>query len=163
MNLNKNYLCFLWLGMALIPAMLNAQVRIDDERIILNMYKNISQIDTIVEKGRYTLAAMHNKDIVELAIWKNKRKLKHIVWEDSKAPLYGAIRSKLIKPILHYGRGTVYLIEIQLEGENDKRRFRIQTRHPKTKKPGKNELGTPMCSVCPSLKPVKANKQEENE
>lgn len=54
MNLNKIYLCFLCLGMALIPTVLHAQIKIDEERIILDMYSNTSQVDTILEKEKYS-------------------------------------------------------------------------------------------------------------
>lgn len=118
---------------------------IRESEIVLDLYTSITMLDTIIERGKYQLLIKHNKDIVQFAVWKNDRPIKHMEWKDNKAyALYKGIRSRVNKPMLRFGRSTMYRIPIQLESEAYPRVFRISTRHPDTPKPKKEELGVPI-------------------
>lgn len=145
MKINRSYLLILLLSVMAWPTVVKAQVVIRDQLISLDLYNKIYSVDAITEKGKHRLAIKHNKDITHLGIWKNGKKLKQTVWHDYKEyALYKGLRSKLLKPRLRFRRGTVYKIEMQLEGEADKRTFYIRTRDPNIEMPVKEELGTPL-------------------
>lgn len=133
MKINRSCLLILVLSVMAWPTVVKAQVVIRDRLIALDLYNKIYSVDKITEKGKYRLAIKHNKDITHLDIWKNGKKLKQTVWHDNKEyALYKGMRSKLLKPRLRFRRGTVYKIEMQLEGEANKRAFYIRTRDPNT-------------------------------
>ncbi|WP_164122241.1 hypothetical protein [Sphingobacterium sp. xlx-130] len=120
-------------------------VDLRESEIVLDLYTSITMLETIIERGKYQLLIKHNKDIVQFAVWKNGRPIKHMEWKDNKAyALYKGIRSSVNKPMLRFGRSTMYRIQIQLEGEAYPRVFCIRTRHPDTPKPTKEELGFPI-------------------
>lgn len=133
MKINRSCLLILVLSVMVWPTVVKAQVVIRDQLIALDLYTKIYSVDTIIEKGKYRLAIKHSKDITHLEIWKNGKMLKQTVWHDNKEyALYKGLRSKLLKPWLRFRRGTVYKIEMQLEGEANKRTFYIRTRDPNT-------------------------------
>lgn len=118
---------------------------IRDREIVLDLYTDIYRLDTIIEKGKYLLFIKHDKDILQLDISRNGSQRIQVIREDNQAnALYRGLRSKVTKPILRFRKGTTYIIEIQLKEEGRKRAFRIKTRHPKTTKPIRAELGTPL-------------------
>lgn len=115
---------------------------IRDSEIVLDLYTSLSELDTIIERGKYKLLIKHDKDIMQVAIWKNNRRVKRIEREDNKAyALYKGIRSRVNSPLLRFGKGTTYIIQVQLADEVHPRVFRIRTRHPDTPKPIKEEQG----------------------
>ena len=127
-------------------ARLRAQtVDISDKAIVLDLYTGISVLDTIIEQGRYQLLIKHDNDIIKLDIWKNNRPVKRNERKDNKANAqHKGLRSTLRKPLLRFGKNTVYNITIQLEGEVLPRAFRIRTRTPDIPKPVKEVMGTPI-------------------
>lgn len=118
---------------------------IREGEIVLDLYTSISELDTIVEKGKYKVLIKHHTGIALFAIWKNNKPIKWIERKDNEAnALYRGVRSSVNRPLLRFDRNTTYIIQIQLAGEAHPRSFRIRTRHPDTPKPKKEEQGVPI-------------------
>lgn len=144
--MQKHRKLFLTIVSSFVLSIACAQVVDMDKQIItLDLYQNTLQVDTITERGSYSLAIKHNKDIIAFDIWKNGKKLNALVWQYNANALHKGIRTRLQKPQLKFAKSTVYRFEIQLNGESEKRLLTLSTRHPDTPKPTKSELGTPVC------------------
>lgn len=126
------------------PVQAQAQLKIDDGRIRLDLYRPTS-VDTTVKRGKYQLAIAHVADISCFSLWKNGKQVNRLKMHDNKPNmLYRGIRTRLTKPVLHFRRDTEYIIRIRLEGAVDELVFKLMTRHPDWPKPRKDELGTPV-------------------
>lgn len=113
-----------------------------ESEIVLDLYTSLSELDTIIERGKYKLLIKHDKDIMQFAIWKNNKQIKRIEREDNKAyALHRGIHNRVNRPLLRFGKGTTYIIQVQLVDEVHPRVFRIRTRHPDTPKLIKEERG----------------------
>ncbi|HMR20135.1 MAG TPA: hypothetical protein PKA53_12610 [Sphingobacterium sp.] len=122
------------------------QIHVSDERITLLTYKPHIAIDTIVEAGDYELMIRHDRDIHAIQLWRNGKKVKRPKFKDNRptAALYRSLRTWMVRPTLRFGPQTVYLIQVQLEGESSERVYRLMTRPPNRPRPPKNELGIPI-------------------
>lgn len=126
------------------PMHVQAQLKIDEGRIFLNLYRPTA-VDTTVELGKYQLAIGHEADISSFSLWKNGRQVRRLKMHDNKPnTLYKGVRTRLIKPILHFRRATEYIIRIRLEGAGDELVFKLMTRPADWPEPLRNELGTPV-------------------
>ncbi len=144
MNRLNFLLAFPFIVALLGPMHLRAQLKIDDERIFLDLYRPAA-VDTVVEPGKYQLAIAHDVDISSFSLWKNGKQVRRLKMHDNKHnTLYRGMRTRLTKPILHFCRATEYIIRIRLEGEANDLVFRIMTRPPDWPEPRKDELGTPL-------------------
>lgn len=69
---------------------------IRESEIVLDLNTGISQLDTIIERGKYKLLIKHDTDIVQFGIWKNDRPIKRIEKKDNKTyALFRGIRSRI--------------------------------------------------------------------
>ena len=118
---------------------------IRESEIVLDLNTGISELDTIIERGKYKLLIKHETDIVHFGIWKNDRPIKRIERKDNKTyALFRGIRSRINRPLLRFGKHTTYIIQIQLAGEVHSRAIRLSTRSPDTPKPMKEKKGVPI-------------------